>query len=104
MIGTINSLNSLNPLKVDLDFTNGKQVTDEISGKSFQELLDNAMDHVNDTQVEGYNSMKELATGNVTNLQEAVQKIGEADLTLKFALEVKNKALAAYREVMRMQI
>ena len=33
------------------------------------------------------------ATGNVKNLQEAVQKIEEAELSLKLALEVKNKAI-----------
>jgi len=48
--------------------------------------------------------MKEIATGKVVNLQEAVQKIEEAELTMKLALEVKNKAINAYREVMRMQV
>ena len=40
----------------------------------------------------------------VTNLQEAVQRIEEADLSMKLALEVKNKALNAYKEIMRMQV
>ena len=48
--------------------------------------------------------MKEIATGKVANLQEAVQKIEEAELSLKLGLEVKNKAINAYREIMRMQI
>ncbi|MFW3328701.1 flagellar hook-basal body complex protein FliE [Aliarcobacter butzleri] len=54
--------------------------------------------------MKGYDSMKEIATGKVVNLQEAVQKIEEAELTMKLALEVKNKAINAYREVMRMQV
>lgn len=103
MISTINSLDSLNPLKIALDTANKTQ-DDEILGKSFQELLDDAITDVNDTQVNGYNSMKDIATGKVENLQEAVRRIGEADLTLKFALEVKTKAVNAYREVMRMQV
>ena len=48
--------------------------------------------------------MQGIATGKVTNLQEAVQKIEEADLSMKLALEVKNKALNAYKEIMRMQV
>ena len=48
--------------------------------------------------------MEGIATGKVTNLQEAVQKIEEAELSMKLALEVKNKALTAYKEIMRMQI
>ena len=48
--------------------------------------------------------MQGIATGKVTNLQEAVQRIEEAELSLKLALEVKNKAINAYKEITRMQI
>lgn len=72
--------------------------------KSFQNMLRDAITDVNDEQVEGYNSMEGIATGKVTNLQEAVQKVEEAELSMKLALEVKNKALAAYKEIMRMQV
>jgi len=71
---------------------------------SFEMALKNAMNEVNQTQVEGYKAMEGLATGDIKNIQEAVQKIEEAELSLKLALEVKNKALNAYKEVMRMQI
>lgn len=72
--------------------------------KSFQNMLNDAISEVNDEQVQGYNAMEGIATGKVTNLQEAVQKIEEAELSMKLALEVKNKALTAYKEIMRMQI
>lgn len=103
MISTINSLNSLNPLKINLNATQ-EESKGELEGKSFQELLDGAVNDVNDTQIKGYDSMRDIATGKVANLQEAVQKIEEAELTMKLALEVKNKAINAYREVMRMQV
>jgi flagellar hook-basal body complex protein FliE len=72
--------------------------------KSFQNMLNDAILEVNNEQVKGYDSMQGIATGKVTNLQEAVQKIEEADLSMKLALEVKNKALNAYKEIMRMQV
>ncbi|NQY92622.1 MAG: flagellar hook-basal body complex protein FliE [Campylobacteraceae bacterium] len=71
---------------------------------SFEMALKNALKEVNQTQVEGYKAMEGLATGDIKNIQEAVQKIEEAELSLKLALEVKTKALNAYKEVMRMQI
>ncbi len=71
---------------------------------TFDNMLKDAISEVNSTQVEGYKAMEGLATGNVKNLQEAVQKIEEAELSLKLALEVKNKAVNAYKEVMRMQV
>jgi len=74
------------------------------NNQSFENMLNNAISEVNDTQVQGYKAMEGIATGNVKNLQEAVQKIEEAELSLKLALEVKNKAIAAYKEIGRMQV
>lgn len=74
------------------------------SGLSFQDMLKNAVGEVNDSQVQGYNAMEGIATGKVKNLQEAVQKIEEAELSLKLGLEVKNKAISAYKEIMRMPV
>jgi len=72
--------------------------------ESFTEVLNKSLTEVNKTQLDAYNAMEQIATGKVDNLQAAVQKIEEAELSLKLALEVKNKALSAYKEVMRMQV
>ena len=72
--------------------------------KSFQSMLNDAITEVNDEQVKGYDAMQGIATGKVTNLQEAVQRIEEAELSMKLALEVKNKAISAYKEIIKMQI
>ncbi len=73
-------------------------------GDSFSEVLEKSLLEVNNDQVDAYNAMNDIATGKVENLQEAVQKIEEAELSLKLGLEVKNKALGAYKQVMSMQI
>lgn len=71
---------------------------------SFSSVLKNSIEEVNNTQVKAYDAMEEIASGKVENLQEAVQRIEEAELSLKLGLEVKNKALGAYKQVMSMQI
>ena len=71
---------------------------------SFSNILKQSLNEVNNTQVSAYNAMNDIATGKVENLQEAVQKIQEAELSLKLGLEVKNKALGAYKQIMAMQI
>ena len=77
---------------------------DDNKGDSFTAVLNKSLNDVNKTQVEAYSAMEQIATGKVENLQAAVQKIEEAELSLKLALEVKNKALSAYKEIMRMQV
>lgn len=74
------------------------------NGLSFQDMLKDAVSEVNHSQVQGYNAMEGIATGKVKNLQEAVQKIEEAELSLKLGLEVKNKAISAYKEIMKMPV
>jgi flagellar hook-basal body complex protein FliE len=97
-VSGVNSLASL--MQKQLDSASQNQVT----GASFNDLLKNAMNDVNQTQVEGYKAMEGIATGNVPNLQEAVQKIQEAELSLKLALEVKNKAVMGFKEIMKMPV
>lgn len=72
--------------------------------KTFEAMLKDAISEVNENQVESYKAMEGIATGNVKNLQEAVQKIEEGELSLKLALEVKNKAVNAYKEIMQMSV
>ncbi len=74
------------------------------SNSDFSKTLTKAIDEVNSVQETGYKAMNDIATGEVKNLQEAVVQIEKAELNLKLALEIKNKTLSAYKEVMRMQI
>ncbi|RBQ31334.1 flagellar hook-basal body complex protein FliE [Arcobacter sp. FW59] len=105
VIGSINYLNSLQSIDSSEVVNQTEDLSDsKYANKSFKELLDNAVNEVNETQIQGYNAMTDIATGKVANLQEAVQRIEEAELSLKLGLEVKNKAINAYREIMRMQI
>ncbi len=90
--------NAISPLSLN---NNEQKVNND---KSFQNMLSDAIGEVNKEQVEGYNAMQGIATGKVTNLQEAVQQIEEAELSMKLALETKNKAISAYNKIMNMQI
>lgn len=72
--------------------------------QSFSNILKKSIEEVNTSQVKAYDAMNDIATGKVENLQEAVQMIEEAELSLKLGLEVKNKALAGYKQVMAMQV
>lgn len=98
------NISSISNVIGSLSLNNKNVVQDENSDKSFQTMLNDAITDVNNQQVKGYDAMQGIATGKVTNLQEAVQKIEEAELSMKLALEVKNKAISAYKEIIKMQI
>ncbi len=80
------------------------QTLSQPTNSDFAKTLKDAINQVNSTQEISNEAMKSIATGEVKNLQEAVVKIEKAELNLRLALEVKNKTLSAYKEVMRMQL
>lgn len=46
----------------------------------------------------------EMLSGRVTDLSAVAAQLKESDLSLRFSLEVRNKFIDAYREVMRMSV
>ncbi len=96
-------ISSIKGLETDKLFSPKVDNLDE-SGESFSSILNKSLGEVNKSQLSGYEAMEQIATGKVENLNKAVQQIEEAELSLKLALEIKNKALGAYKEVMRMQV
>jgi len=47
---------------------------------------------------------EDMLTGKISDFHELPGRLKQAELTFKFSLEVRNKLIDAYREVMRMSI
>lgn len=47
---------------------------------------------------------EQVLTGQVTDFAQAAAQLKQSDLAFRFALEVRNKFVDAYREVMRMSV
>jgi flagellar hook-basal body complex protein FliE len=46
----------------------------------------------------------DMVSGKLGDLHEVVGRLKQSELTFKFALEVRNKLIDAYRETMRMSV
>ncbi len=73
-------------------------------GEAFAEHLKSALNEVNATQKESEKAVADLATGQVKDLHQAALAIGKAELSMKLMLEIRNKALSAYKEIGRTQL
>jgi len=71
---------------------------------SFLQMLQNSMEKVNLDQHQADHAVKELVAGRTKNIHETLLTIERADMSLKMAMQVRNKILDAYREIMRMQV
>lgn len=76
----------------------------ENSSTDFAQELKNALGNVNQMQVDGEKAMSDIATGSVKDLHQAAIAIDKAEISMKLMLEVRNKALSAYKEITRTQM
>jgi flagellar hook-basal body complex protein FliE len=72
--------------------------------KGFGDMLKESIEQVNQAQVSADHSIKELAAGRTKNIHETMLTIENADASLKLMMQVRNKVLDAYKEIMRMQV
>jgi flagellar hook-basal body complex protein FliE len=95
----INKLNGINSINDKLD----KSKKTAPAG-DFSKVLQDTLGEVNKTQVEADKAMADIATGEVKNLHQAAIAIGKAETSMKVMLEIRNKALNAYKEIARTQL
>ena len=82
----------------------GGQKPAEAASQGFQSSLAQGIRDV-DTQVKlGDELAQQVVEGKVTDFAEVAAQLKQSDLAFKFALEVRNKFVDAYREVMRMNV
>lgn len=72
--------------------------------QSFSSYLTDAIDQISTLQSEADAASTKLVTGDLSDIHQAVIASEKAGLALQLAIEVRNKVIEAYQEVMRMQI
>ena len=98
MPSTINTISSLT------NKSNATVAKSEASNGDFSKILKDSIEEINDSQVKGDKAMADLATGEVKDLHQAAIAINKAETSMKMMLEIRNKALSAYKEIARTQI
>jgi flagellar hook-basal body complex protein FliE len=71
---------------------------------SFVAEVGKAIKAVDASQKEADRVMEEGALKGPEDIHEAMIKLQEAEISLRLFMQVKNKAIEAYREIMRMQV
>ncbi|WP_094607611.1 Flagellar hook-basal body complex protein FliE [Sporomusa silvacetica DSM 10669] len=72
--------------------------------KTFGEFLDEALNNVNQLQNEASQASINLATGKIQDIAEVTIAAEKATVALQLTMQVRNKVVDAYQEIMRMQV
>ena len=94
----INNISNLNPLEQK------SSKNDNLLDQSFSDILTKTLGELNDVQQKADKAVADLATGEVKDLHQAAIAMGKAETSMKLMLEVRNKAISAYKEIARTQL
>lgn len=72
--------------------------------KSFAETLKSSIGQVNRLQLETDTAIQNLVSGNEKDVHEVMVAMEKASISLELLVQVRNKIIAAYDEIKRMQI
>lgn len=71
---------------------------------SFSEAMKKQLEEVNTLQAQAQKSSEKLALGEAESIHDVMIQTEEARLALEMTVQVRNKVLEAYQEIMKMQI
>lgn len=72
--------------------------------QEFSSFLSDAMNKVNQAQVESSNLADRFAAGEITDLHQVTVAGQKASVMLQMTMQVRNKMIESYQEIMRMSI
>lgn len=75
-----------------------------VQGPGFGQLITQGLEQVNNTLLVSQVDMQRLAAGDVGNLHQVMLRMEESRLSFQLMLQVRNRLLESYQEVMRMQV
>jgi flagellar hook-basal body complex protein FliE len=76
--------------------------TGKEAATGFDDAMQEAIGKLSQVQSDAEQAVKELATGG--DPSQAIIAMEKADMNFQLMVEVRNKLIAAYQEVMRMQV
>ncbi|HOE56109.1 MAG TPA: flagellar hook-basal body complex protein FliE [Bacillota bacterium] len=84
--------------------TGTKNEVSKTKGLSFMDFLNNALQETNKLQLESEQLNEAFAMGKNDNLHQVMIAAEKADIALQFTIQIRNKILEAYQEIMRMPV
>ena len=92
----------LMPVKASFVDTIGNQ--QQVETKSFGEFLSDSLKEVNTLKKQSEVANMKLAAGQVEDITEVVIAGEKASIAVQLTMQVRNKMVEAYQEIMRMQV
>lgn len=90
--------------QVNLNGNGAAGADNEDKDVSFSEFLNGALQKVSDLQNESDQLNEAFALGKTDNISQVMIATEKAEMAMQFTVQVRNKILDAYNEIMRMPV
>jgi len=80
------------------------QNTDNDKSMGFADMLKNSINEINSLQQQSAEMKSTLVTGEVNELHQVMISAEKSSLAFQLTLQIRNKVVEAYQEIMRMQV
>ncbi|HSQ87844.1 flagellar hook-basal body complex protein FliE [Romboutsia sp.] len=80
------------------------EVVNKESKVNFSDVIKDAVNKVNETQVNANNMIEGLIKGEDVSMHDVMLSVQESQMSMQLMLEVRNKLFEAYQEVNRVQL
>jgi len=99
----VGNIGGLNIASTSFINTEKQQIVNNVS-VPFANYLKDALNDANRMIIESEKLADDYAAGKTDNMHQVLIAAEKADIALQFTMQVRNKILDAYNEIMRMQI
>ncbi len=98
------NVNNANKINFSIGNSENKLNIKDEKNVSFKEFLKNSVYEVSDMEKKADDLNLKFLTGEVDNLHDVMIATQKADVGIQSFIEVKNKIIDAYKEILRIQI
>ncbi|NMB98287.1 MAG: flagellar hook-basal body complex protein FliE [Clostridiaceae bacterium] len=78
--------------------------TNEVNSRSFGDYLKEMINNTNKEIIKAEDISNQFAAGRIDDIHKVLIQIEKADIALQYTLQIRNKIMDAYNEIMRMQV
>jgi flagellar hook-basal body complex protein FliE len=78
--------------------------TEPGSAGSFESIFSQGISKVNESLIANHADLQRLASGDVQNLHQVMIGMEESRISFQLMVQVRNRLLEAYQDIMKMQI
>lgn len=101
---SIPSLQNVSGAAGDLSRAGGvNKSSGQESPGGFSKLMNQFVQQTNDSQLASDQSIDQLVKGETDNIQQVVLAVANAEMSFQLFMEIRNKLIESYNELMRMQ-